>query len=97
MGVKDAYLSWFKKLLDQAEELTTIGPSRTNYRAGAEYKFFYDTREEFVRTARQLQLMNDFKDNVPRTAYHGIVTYRQKTARIHLVPRLKLYDYTPIA
>ena len=37
----------------------------------------------------------DFKDMVPRTAYKGVVTFRQGSTRVHLVPipGLKLYDY----
>ena len=37
----------------------------------------------------------DFKDGVPRTAYNGVVTFRQGSTVVHLVPGpgVKLYEY----
>jgi alpha-1,3-mannosyl-glycoprotein beta-1,2-N-acetylglucosaminyltransferase len=42
--------------------------------------------------AQTFQLMDDFKDNVPRTAYKGVVTFRYRSRRVHLVARRELYQ-----
>lgn len=48
----------------------------------SEVKLTYSSNDEFVVLAHALNLMDDFKDGVPRTAYQGIVTikWRQTTA-----------------
>lgn len=57
-----------------------------------EVKLVYQNSEEFQLLAMQLNLMDDFKDGVPRTAYRGgVVTFRRMTLRIHLVPAKPLY------
>jgi len=39
-------------------------------------KLRYSSNEEFMVLAHALNIMDDFKDGVPRTAYHGIVTVK---------------------
>ncbi len=44
-------------------------------------KMEYTSNEEFVVLAQSLNLMDDFKDGVPRTAYHGAVTLKWRGAQ----------------
>jgi hypothetical protein len=53
----------------------------------------YSTNDELIALEEQLDLMTDFKDGVPRTAYHGTVTVRFKGKRLHLVAAKELYVY----
>ncbi|EDV29303.1 uncharacterized protein TRIADDRAFT_19831, partial [Trichoplax adhaerens] len=46
----------------------------------------YKTEGSFVRIARRLGLMTDFKAGIPRTAYKGIVSFTYKNKWVHLVP-----------
>jgi len=46
----------------------------------------YSNNKEFVAIAKTLQIMNDFKSNVPRTAYRGIVQCRYGQTRIYVTP-----------
>jgi alpha-1,3-mannosyl-glycoprotein beta-1,2-N-acetylglucosaminyltransferase len=56
-----------------------------------EVKLYYATNQEYEHLAQQLTLMDDFKDDVPRTAYKGIVSFRRRQLRVHLVPVQPLY------
>lgn len=56
-----------------------------------EVKLYYHTSQEYEHYAQLLTLMDDFKDDVPRTAYKGIVTFRRRQIRVHLVPVQMLY------
>ncbi|CAF0904157.1 unnamed protein product [Adineta steineri] len=44
----------------------------------------YSNKKEFIAIADVLQIMNDFKDNVPRTAYRGVVQCRYDKTRIYV-------------
>ena len=46
----------------------------------------YRTNYEFESFARKFGLMTDFKAGVPRTAYHGIVTFYRGGHRIYIAP-----------
>ena len=44
----------------------------------------YRGPKEFMRVVRQLGLMADVKEGVPRMAYHGVVTFKYGGAVVHL-------------
>ncbi|XP_065841920.1 alpha-1,3-mannosyl-glycoprotein 2-beta-N-acetylglucosaminyltransferase-like isoform X2 [Oscarella lobularis] len=46
----------------------------------------YLTAGQFVSYARQFGIMNDLKDQVPRLAYKGIVSFMYGGCRVHLAP-----------
>jgi len=53
------------------------------------FLIIYSSQSEFVKYANHFGLMNDFKANVPRTAYLGIVEFVYKTKTIYLAPKEK--------
>lgn len=68
------------------------GTSTTPFGPAAEIVLPYSSNDELVTFADQLNLMSDFKDNVPRTAYQGTVTFRYGPVRVHLAATTHLYD-----
>eukprot|EP01065_Artemidia_motanka_P038643 TRINITY_DN47495_c0_g1_i1.p1 TRINITY_DN47495_c0_g1~~TRINITY_DN47495_c0_g1_i1.p1 ORF type:complete len:512 (+),score=111.17 TRINITY_DN47495_c0_g1_i1:80-1615(+) len=85
---KDTYDAWLKETLASA---ATIHSAEDIMEPGGEYKIYYTTNREFSEHATRFGLMPDFKDNVPRTAYRGTVTFRWQGSRVHLVSRSPLY------
>ena len=56
-------------------------------------KLAYGSLEEFTSIAQQLDIMDDAKDGVPRTAYRGIVTLRVGgNQRVHLFSTTPMYE-----
>ncbi|XP_067629634.1 alpha-1,3-mannosyl-glycoprotein 2-beta-N-acetylglucosaminyltransferase [Eurosta solidaginis] len=53
----------------------------------------YTTREQYKYITSILGLMNDFKSGVPRTAYHGIVSFLYQQRRIYLAPNANWKGY----
>eukprot|EP01059_Diplonema_ambulator_P011591 TRINITY_DN21590_c0_g1_i1.p1 TRINITY_DN21590_c0_g1~~TRINITY_DN21590_c0_g1_i1.p1 ORF type:complete len:465 (+),score=162.84 TRINITY_DN21590_c0_g1_i1:675-2069(+) len=88
MYEKDNYDEWLDNIVDKA---TTIRGAE-EVEGDPEYKIYYTTNREYKALAESFGLMTDFKDSVPRTAYKGIVTFRWKGVRVHLVARLSLYE-----
>ena len=103
--LKNAYDDWIDGLLKKAKKLHSADevmllPVSNGGRRGpngdggdaTEVEVIYHNNDEFQLMAMQLNLMEDFKDNVPRTAYRGIVTFRYLHYRVHLVPESPLYE-----
>ncbi|XP_054738847.1 alpha-1,3-mannosyl-glycoprotein 2-beta-N-acetylglucosaminyltransferase [Anastrepha obliqua] len=63
--------------------ITTDGPVRIQY----------TTREQYKHITSILGLMGDFKSGVPRTAYHGIVSFFYQKRRVHLAPNANWKGY----
>lgn len=55
---------------------STFGNTQGGSLDSTEVKLTYSSNDEFVVLAHALNLMDDFKDGVPRTAYQGIVTIK---------------------
>ncbi|XP_037818420.1 alpha-1,3-mannosyl-glycoprotein 2-beta-N-acetylglucosaminyltransferase [Lucilia sericata] len=53
----------------------------------------YNTRDQYKRTAKMLGLMDDLKSGVPRTAYHGIVSFFFNKRRVYLAPNVNWKGY----
>lgn len=88
--LKSNYDPWLANLVAKAtettfEELPLVSPGVE------EVRILYRTPAEFVILAKRFELMDDFKEHVPRTAYRGIVSFRHRGHRVHLVPRAPLY------
>eukprot|EP00756_Hemistasia_phaeocysticola_P022129 Hpha_TRINITY_DN15815_c2_g13::TRINITY_DN15815_c2_g13_i1::g.189655::m.189655/K00726/MGAT1; alpha-1,3-mannosyl-glycoprotein beta-1,2-N-acetylglucosaminyltransferase len=88
---KDQYDTWLADTIDAATEVHSPEDIRGSGR-GEEYKIYYTTNREFSFLAQAFGLMPDFKDNVPRGAYKGIVSFRWRGHRVHLVSRFSLYE-----
>ena len=84
--------SW-ASLLGRARTVHTVFEVETLPASIEEAKVVYSTNDELIALEEQLDLMTDFKDGVPRTAYHGTVTVRFKGKRLHLVAAKELYIY----
>nr|CAG4641710.1 EOG090X06K9 [Eurycercus lamellatus] len=56
----------------------------------------YHTKDAYKNVAKLLGLMDDFKSGVPRTGYHGIVSFFYNNRRVFLAPysNWKGYDLT---
>ena len=69
--------------------------SNTNLPFGP-VRITYNSKETFKSTASLFGLMDDFKSGVPRTGYHGIVSFFLNGRRIYLAPHSnwKGYDLT---
>eukprot|EP00056_Hartaetosiga_gracilis_P006426 m.96550 g.96550 ORF g.96550 m.96550 type:complete len:481 (-) comp12470_c0_seq1:50-1492(-) len=46
----------------------------------------YTSPDHFRRIAKEFGIMDDLKDNIPRTAYFGVVSFRKNNKKIHLAP-----------
>ncbi|XP_011202049.1 alpha-1,3-mannosyl-glycoprotein 2-beta-N-acetylglucosaminyltransferase [Bactrocera dorsalis] len=53
----------------------------------------YTTREQYKHITSILGLMGDFKSGVPRTAYHGIVSFFYQKRRVYLAPSANWKGY----
>lgn len=53
----------------------------------------YATREQYKHITSILGLMGDFKSGVPRTAYHGIVSFFYQKRRVFLAPSANWKGY----
>lgn len=83
---KDVYdIDYIKKVYDSPivsyEELKT---GKISF--DGDVRIQYHTKDTFKRTAKMLGLMDDFRSGVPRTAYHGIVTFTYNNRRVYLAP-----------
>ncbi|XP_067941801.1 alpha-1,3-mannosyl-glycoprotein 2-beta-N-acetylglucosaminyltransferase-like [Watersipora subatra] len=55
----------------------------------------YDSKVTFKALAKQLNIMNDFKDGIPRTAYRGILPIVYNGLRVYLTPESEWKKYDP--
>ncbi|XP_073845135.1 alpha-1,3-mannosyl-glycoprotein 2-beta-N-acetylglucosaminyltransferase [Musca autumnalis] len=53
----------------------------------------YNSRDVYKRTTKMLGLMDDFKSGVPRTAYHGVVSFVHNKRRVYLAPNVNWKGY----
>lgn len=81
------YEKLYTTLVEQTEVASSIKEARhmlkRNQNVVLEYKDFY----EFQKLARKLDIMDDEKATIPRTAYNGIVEFRPfETSLLFLRP-----------
>lgn len=53
----------------------------------------YNTREQYKSLTKIVGLMDDFKSGVPRTGYHGIVSFFFNGQRVYLAPNINWKGY----
>ena len=89
--LKPNYDAWMADVLRHAKEVPD--PDLVGLQGDhVEVKIKYHTRKQFKQLAQHFQLMDDFKDGVPRTAYRGIVSFRHSGHRVHLYSDTELYE-----
>eukprot|EP00055_Hartaetosiga_balthica_P010511 m.45066 g.45066 ORF g.45066 m.45066 type:complete len:96 (-) comp7201_c0_seq2:129-416(-) len=47
----------------------------------------YTSPPHYLKIAREFGIMDDIKDNIPRTAYFGVVSFYKNGVKIHLAPQ----------
>ncbi|XP_037034963.1 alpha-1,3-mannosyl-glycoprotein 2-beta-N-acetylglucosaminyltransferase [Bradysia coprophila] len=60
---------------------------------GEPVRIQYNTKDQYKRTAKLLGLMDDFKSGVPRTGYHGIISFFYNDQRVYLAPNSNWKGY----
>ncbi|XP_059612919.1 alpha-1,3-mannosyl-glycoprotein 2-beta-N-acetylglucosaminyltransferase [Phlebotomus argentipes] len=53
----------------------------------------YNTKDQYKKVTKMLGLMDDFKSGVPRTGYHGIVSFFYNNQRVYLAPNINWKGY----
>jgi alpha-1,3-mannosyl-glycoprotein beta-1,2-N-acetylglucosaminyltransferase len=90
---KPAYDAYLRDLIGGAKAIRTVFEVDTLPQSVKEVKISYSSNDQVVGLEEQLDIMSDFKDGVPRTAYHGVISVRFKGRRLHLVASRELYVY----
>ena len=85
--LKDEYDVAFSAEVDAASDTSLMlaleGPSSGNLNS---LRVGYDSPGELKKMCQRLQIMDDLKAGIPRTAYHGVVTLRANGRLLHLTP-----------
>ena len=90
----DEYDAYLKNLIESSRELDIENVlALTAQPMPLDYVVRYSDLDDFTLKSKQLQLMEDHKDNLPRQSYRGIVDVRWKNNRISFVP--KDVDWSP--
>nr|CAB3263804.1 alpha-1,3-mannosyl-glycoprotein 2-beta-N-acetylglucosaminyltransferase-like [Phallusia mammillata] len=92
---KDKYDKQFAEKIEllssvSLSDLQTISPAETK-----EVKVLYSSAASFKMIAKTLDIMDDFKSGVPRTAYRGVVTTLFKGVRVYVAPDQNWTGYNP--
>ncbi|XP_017003370.2 alpha-1,3-mannosyl-glycoprotein 2-beta-N-acetylglucosaminyltransferase [Drosophila takahashii] len=91
--LKDNYDNTFLRRVYTYPIVTYDELRRNLIRIEGPVRIQYTTREQYKRTTKMLGLMDDFKSGVPRTAYHGIVSFYYNKRRVHLAPNANWKGY----
>lgn len=57
------------------------------------YRITYYTRNDLKVVTKMFGLMSDLKNGIPRTAYHGVVTFHYKGHLVYIAPPKSWKDY----
>lgn len=63
--------------------------------ASGPVRIMYHTKDSYRNAAKLLGLMDDFKSGVPRTGYHGIVSFFYNGRHVYLAPNTNWKGYDP--
>ncbi|UJR10366.1 hypothetical protein I4U23_014571 [Adineta vaga] len=82
---KDRYDPMFQARVDACQVITVsdLGHLQNDMKCA---QIRYSNEKEFVAIANTLEIMNDFKSNVPRTAYRGVVQCQYGSTTIYVTP-----------
>jgi alpha-1,3-mannosyl-glycoprotein beta-1,2-N-acetylglucosaminyltransferase len=83
--IKDRYDPEFQARIDSCSVITVSDLARLKSDMKCA-QLRYSNDKEFIAIANTLQIMNDFKSKVPRTAYRGVVQCRYGKTRIYITP-----------
>jgi len=87
--VKRVYSS---QVLPSVTELVNL-TSNSKIPTTDEYRLVYRTQTDFRDYAKRLDIMEDLRAGVPRTAYRGVVTFMFNNHRVYLAPGANWVNY----
>ncbi|XP_066937635.1 alpha-1,3-mannosyl-glycoprotein 2-beta-N-acetylglucosaminyltransferase isoform X1 [Macrobrachium rosenbergii] len=93
--IKDHYDPVFDREVQNSQVVSLSEVKSDRLSQGNSYKIVYHTKDIFKRTTKALGLMDDFKAGVPRTGYHGVVSFFYGGHRIYLAPSNNWQGYNP--
>ncbi|CAF1163801.1 unnamed protein product [Adineta steineri] len=83
--IKDRYDPVFQARVDACPVITISDLGHLNNDKNCA-QLRYSNNKEFITIANTLEIMNDFKSNVPRTAYRGVVQCQYGSTTIYVTP-----------
>ncbi|CAF1381164.1 unnamed protein product [Adineta ricciae] len=83
--MKDRYDPMFQARVDACPVVTVsdLGHMKSEMKCA---QIRYSNEKEFVAVANALEIMNDLKSNVPRTAYRGVVQCQYGSTTVYVTP-----------
>jgi alpha-1,3-mannosyl-glycoprotein beta-1,2-N-acetylglucosaminyltransferase len=86
--VRRVYSSQIVQSVKELQSIIEKGVPET-----AEFRLTYRTREGFTLLAKKLEIMEDLRAGVPRTAYRGVVSFMFSGRRVYLAPGANWIGY----
>lgn len=86
--VRKVYSSQIVQSINELQQLITPDTPITT-----EFRLTYRTREGFKSLAKKLEIMEDFRAGVPRTAYRGVVQFMFNQRKVYLAPGANWIGY----
>lgn len=77
------YETMFNATLAKARLVTSVDEAK---RATGDVKLLYSDQKQYERITGLLRMLKEWKDGIPRGAYHMVVTIMYKNARIFIAP-----------
>ncbi|XP_066916420.1 alpha-1,3-mannosyl-glycoprotein 2-beta-N-acetylglucosaminyltransferase-like [Clytia hemisphaerica] len=75
-----------EEFLEKVYTTPEVDSQQATSKGASDVRITYNNHYEFENFARRFGLMSDFKAGVPRTAYHGVVTFFRGGHRIYIAP-----------
>eukprot|EP00055_Hartaetosiga_balthica_P010510 m.45060 g.45060 ORF g.45060 m.45060 type:complete len:470 (-) comp7201_c0_seq1:129-1538(-) len=82
--IKDNYDLDFLQEVYSAPVVSSFGAMNTH---APIVRIEYTSPPHYLKIAREFGIMDDIKDNIPRTAYFGVVSFYKNGVKIHLAPQ----------
>ncbi|KAL4439675.1 hypothetical protein ABPG75_002676 [Micractinium tetrahymenae] len=92
----DRYRQLFEEELHAAQELGTVDEAQ-GAEPGRDYVLRYSSQQHYEKITGRLRMLREWRDGVPRGAYHGVVAVRNaKGARIFVAPTADVDFNAPV-
>ncbi|ODM99224.1 Alpha-1,3-mannosyl-glycoprotein 2-beta-N-acetylglucosaminyltransferase, partial [Orchesella cincta] len=89
--VKRVYSSQLVSSVEELKRVTNSTPATDP----TEFRLTYRTKVDFRIFAKKLEIMEDFRAGVPRTAYRGVVPFLYNNKKVYLAPGANWNSYQP--
>lgn len=94
--LKDEYDSTLEKVLNASPVVSLMDLKNGQIEKDLDtVRVIYHTKATFMKIARALGIMDDFKSGVPRMAYKGVVATMYKGQRVFVAPNVNWKGYDP--